>query len=102
MTDNIFQKAAEILMEKGHIKGELNTLHGYCAIGALRAADPAIYPMACEDAMNAMLAKYGYDDREDIPGDLSLHPLARWNDAPERTVEDVVLLFKELGSEGSA
>ncbi|GGR51529.1 DUF6197 family protein [Streptomyces roseolus] len=91
---NIFAKAAEVLMEKGHHKGDMRNGKGaVCAIGAL-----------CDAAGNSEQAVTLADQAAEYLGMArfpsgTLHALARWNDAPERTAEDVILLFKELAVE---
>lgn len=100
---NIFAKAAEILMTEGHVKGSLKTTEGFCAIGALQEAwvrsqafDDMDYARASADAELRLEATRPAE----IPTEYSgLAPLARWNDAPERSAEDVILLFKEMAAE---
>lgn len=97
---NIFEKAAEVLMKDGHCKyTTLEEDGSRCAIGALMKANDwqAGYMEAAARAADKL------KERGFVPGrdgmDPTLHPLAQWNDAPATTGEDVILLFKELGSE---
>lgn len=108
---NIFEKAAEILAEKGHCKHTPQDENGaYCASGALHAAagwrqgetlvgdydSHAAYEAA--KAAGQRLRERGDVPRQ-YPGPAFLD-LVEWNNAPERTGEDVILLFKELAAEG--
>lgn len=118
---NIFERAANLLMTGGHCKGQLSQGSAHCAIGALvhsRPVDltkrvlgssiwtdvytPKPHPEydAADLAAKALHRKglavpVEYDDELG----LSKHPLAAWNDDPATSSEDVILLFKELGSE---
>lgn len=99
---NIYAKAADILMEKGHCKGTLEDENGaHCAIGALRAAarwgETGEWRRQLDYGMAQLKAEQRLGDN--VPGDEALAPLARWNDAPDTTAEDVILLFKELAQE---
>ncbi|MFD4474628.1 hypothetical protein ACFWPU_00725 [Streptomyces sp. NPDC058471] len=107
---NIFEKAAQVLMEGGHCKGELADGEGrHCAMGALHMAEmekawsvaPTYYADVAASRAADRLAERGELpplNNDEFMG-FATHPLARWNDAPERTGEDVIMLFKELGAE---
>jgi hypothetical protein len=99
MADNIYAKAADVLVEKGWCQGEKKNDEGnLCAIGALMEVE--------DDYLESKYAMDAAAERLAAGGEASamrtglLHPLARWNDRPERTAEDVILLFKELAAGG--
>lgn len=104
---NLFEKAAEILSEGGHCKHKLQEGTAHCANGALWAAkgwnsEAFSNGMTSEDTQEACNAatRAGnllYERKAtDAPGTLGL---VHWNNAPERTGEDVILLFKELAQD---
>ena len=101
--NNIFEKAAEVLSERGHCKGSLSHTDGhgttsYCAIGALyeatgeHAHNNSLTSEAANKAGALVVERFGVT----VPDGAILHPLAYWNDLPETSAEDVILLFKEL------
>jgi hypothetical protein len=112
---NIFERAAEILMESGHCK-HVNTkpTGERCAFGALWAASgghlgygmdlgydkPDQWPLVGEAGRMAegLLRLRGEINH---PGGPVPDCLVEWNNADERTAEDVILLFKELGAEAA-
>lgn len=113
MSDSeIYAKAAELLMEDGHCKGNLKTAEGRrCALGALRDAEIAVgaaidveFPTRYQVLGSRAAALLGgvpqAEDWRTNPHHLA--PIALWNDMPETTAEDVILLFKECAHEGEA
>lgn len=110
---NIFERAAEILMESGHCK-HVNTkpTGERCAFGALWAASegglgydgdlgydkPDQWPIVGAAGRKAedLLRQRGEINRSGGPVP---DCLVEWNNADERTAEDVILLFKELATE---
>jgi len=100
---NIFEKAAEVLSEQGHCKGTLSSTDkrgntSYCAIGALYEAtgeyrsNNSLTSEAANKAGALVVERFGVT----VPDGAILHPLAYWNDLPETSAEDVIMLFKEL------
>lgn len=104
---NIFEKAAQLISEGGHCKRTPKDGTAYCASGALHAAagwtggvDSWSYDSkpAYEAAKKAGRRLYEKGEvAPDFPAPIL--DLVDWNNAPERTGEDVILLFKELAAE---
>lgn len=107
----IYAKAAELLGEGGHCKGNLKTQEGrMCALGALRDAEQLLtgnkwgtgYHRLGTEAAAKLIRRgqldFNPDDR--IANPYSLAPVAYWNDLPETTGEEVIMLFKECAHEG--
>lgn len=106
MTANIFEKAAQVISETGHAKGALRDYEtgAHCAMGALNVADHGAAFYASSDRVEhlanqaaQMLADRGQLEPYGHKADYL--DLIQWNNAPERTGEDVILLFKELAAE---
>jgi hypothetical protein len=93
------REAAEYIGEHGWLQGTLSSADGrVCAIGAIQR----IGGTGNARSYDAVDALYEYLDLPMTTG--ILHPVAIWNDEPERTAEDVILAMKcaaeELDSEG--
>lgn len=83
------REAAEYISEHGWTQGDLsNSEGGVCALGALNCV-AGIGNIRAHDAATAL---WDYLDLRDSL--TALHPVAVWNDAPERTAEDVILAMK--------
>lgn len=91
----IYSKAADYLMEHGwrqHAKGE----HGgpRCALGALFSASGMTdLSVAQSDETCHAYVEAVRQLTEHVDGNVPA-----WNNAPERTAEDVILAFKELAN----
>jgi hypothetical protein len=88
------REAAEYICEHGWVQNILSSTDGrVCAIGAIRriggTGDERTY-----DAVDALCE---YLDLPMATG--ILHPVAIWNDAPERSAEDVILAMKRCAEE---
>lgn len=105
MNDNkeaarVLREAAEYIGEHGWIQGDVEdeATGSVCALGAINA----VLPIAWEDfgALDAMTAYLGlvHPLRTEVVG-FTMHPVAKWNDAKERTAEDVVLAMKRTAEE---
>jgi hypothetical protein len=97
----VLVRASEILGERGWIQGEFGDQgKGYCMAGAARAAVYDLYGVSdyykrheIYSEANGLIALYlGHNHR--CPS------IARWNDDPARTAEDVILALKKAGTEG--
>jgi len=89
-TAEILYDAAEYIGEHGWLQGELSNSDGnVCAIGAInRVAESD----TVADTYNAIEALWKYLKLPDYGS--GLHPVARWNDEPGRSAEDVILAMK--------
>lgn len=111
-TVKVLRRSAELLGERGWCQGQLENSQGQvCAMGAFEWAANELFPtIRLEDGPDAYFASL--DDRQDLARDaidaltevLDLtpdpdsvygdNPIPDWNDAKDRTVEDVILAFK--------
>lgn len=85
-TSKILYKAVDILHERGWIQGAIwEENGGVCAVGAIcvAATSSIIDEVRARDALKATVGQH-------IPA---------WNDAPERSFEDVLLAFKTAAYE---
>jgi hypothetical protein len=84
-------KAAAFLEEHGHCKGHTRGFNGYCAIGALAYCDDKdrdYFP-----AERLLERALGRGDRY---ANTALSVVAAWNDAPERTKEEVIAKMRAV------
>jgi hypothetical protein len=90
----ILRDAAEYIGEHGWIQGDLEdeATGSVCALGAIN--NVVLNGWNDCGALVALTAHLGLDP---TPG--FLHPIAKWNDAKERTAEDVILAFKRTAEE---
>jgi hypothetical protein len=96
---NIFSKAADVLIEGGHCKSKLEAGTAHCGIGALLVAEyGTVFPGGHEWAR----PDTAFGKARGLLKDLYPHGFVDWNNAPERTGEDVVRLFKELAAKMDA
>jgi hypothetical protein len=90
----LMYKSAEYLIEKGWCQNRLFGDNGEaCLLGAMEAVEVR------ED----QLPHWGYERTRinDVLAEITGDPtgmLYPWNNAPERTAEDVILAFKEAGA----
>lgn len=88
---NIYETAIDILNERGWTQGVVRNAKGeVCLIGALGIATGRI---ATNNGYCSALETCGR--KLGIP----VGSVITWNDAPERSKEDVILILKELASE---
>jgi hypothetical protein len=104
MTENVFEKAIEVLQEYGYVKNKYGSdAEGYCALGALhRAYHPSCNKsgMACAVGFSEkwvalakqLAAVLGYT--ADFHYTNAFH-IAEYNDRPTTSVEDIILMFKK-------
>lgn len=88
----VFRRAAQILQARGHGKGRYSDENGcVCAVGALMAAeghDPDIdFPDLSESSSVWLLSARVFSNTVDSD---PIERIADWNDAPERTIGEVV------------
>jgi putative intracellular protease/amidase len=88
---DVLDRAADVIAERGHCKGDYEGPDGsVCAIGALLVAiagGPA-------DPLNARQF-HTYMSARDWASDVVGNAVARWNDAPERTADEVIAALRE-------
>ena len=93
---DVLREAARILMRDGWIQGALHGDNGagHCAIGATCAArDELGLSFTLSDSAGFMLFRWLLREYGPLRG------VAAWNDAPERTAEDVILALKRAAEE---
>lgn len=92
----VLREAAQILMRDGWIQGQEQNERGEkCAVGAIVAASFDDAGIRATHLFVSWLAKQGY-------GAASARGILiamGWNDAPERTAEDVILALKQCAYE---
>lgn len=92
-TADILLRAADVIEERGHTKGVLQDREGrVCAFGALNvvvygSADHSYLQSSRDEAAHAVTRHLGL-------GSGYLGPLVNWNNAPERTQQEVVDAFR--------
>lgn len=92
-TAEILREAAEYIGEHGWIQGQLSNPDGkVCAIGAINRAAKSDAVADTYDAIEALWNYLELPSGEQLGS--GLHPVARWNDAPGRSAEDVILAMK--------
>ena len=84
-TAEILREAAEYIGEHGWIQGQLSNPDGKRAAKSDAVADTY-------DAIEALWNYLELPSVEQLGS--GLHPVARWNDAPGRSAEDVILAMK--------
>lgn len=91
---DVLREAARILMRDGWTQGEVGTPGGTkCAVGAIKAACGVhLYDWSDTAVAAADLLQNWVDPR-------GSYRVADWNDAPERTAEDVILALKRAAEE---
>jgi hypothetical protein len=89
---DVLDRAADVIVERGHHKGSYEGWDGtVCAGGALRVAitgKPFTRFTGAGEAVTYMSAR-------DRLCDLLGSPIARWNDAPDRTADEVIAALRE-------
>ncbi len=94
MTDNPYLRAIEIIKERGWWQGDWEGPNGeVCIARSLVIAghpQPA-FSLRLQEAMQTVAHMLTKPERRLGPGD--------WNDAPERTVEDVYLALKHAAAD---
>lgn len=91
--EEVLEKAVDVLHTYGWTQGSSgNHVDGYCAIGAVYQATDG----DCSAASKALALLH--QETGFAPGRL-VHPVARWNDATGRTVEDVILAMKKAANQ---
>lgn len=83
--------AAEYMSQKGHTKDQLvdTDTGAVCLVGAVIKTDKDDNAYAALRACNAYLRS----------GELKCVDAMDWNDAPERSGEDVILMFKTVAAQ---
>lgn len=85
-------EAADYIEEHGHCKNMLHTDGGQvCAIGALCAVADFTILFSASDRVRSFL---------NLGHELHFNPVVTWNNAPERTKEEVISAFREAAMMG--
>lgn len=94
--EQILEDAIDVLQTHGWIQGKSGSRHdGFCAIGAVyQAVAQDVHGNVSDKDATAALVALGLLDIPHTSGRLK-HPIAVWNDAPDRTAEDVILAMKK-------
>lgn len=97
-TAEILVRAAELLGEKGWCQGTPRNAQGeMCARGAICAAT---HELAGDDPISWAWWNADSRLRDYVNKETGLHmDVPDWNDMPERTAEDVILMMKRAASE---
>lgn len=92
---DLLEKAADVIFTKGHCKGDLQNSEGnVCALGALELARKGVR-LNQEDI--TILRDYNYTLK--LLRSKVGSGIASWNDAPERTPEEVMNTMKEVAKD---
>lgn len=87
----VLLKAADTLAERGWCQGGLSDAQGrYCAIGAIRKVTNWSLGKDARSAVHRLMDHIETDQ---------YYGIADWNDAPERTAEDVILAMKRAAED---
>lgn len=93
-TSEVLEKAADRLDYEGHCKGRYRGLHGgYCTAGAIAAATGLVAHtsvLAKHPAISAVATALG---AKSDPKQIAI-----WNDAPERTKDEVVAMLRAVAA----
>lgn len=103
---NVFEDAADYLMEHGWTQHMMKAADGsVCAMGALWEVAPEEGKVTEKiDGITTYRSPEGEEAAIKLRKYLTFESntplaIARWNDHPDRTAEDVILAFKELANE---
>jgi hypothetical protein len=89
-TAEILYDAAKYIGEHGWCQGQLSDSDGnVCAIGAINRVAESDTAADTYDAIEALRDYLNLPEHA-----ITLHPVARWNDEPGRSAEDVILAMK--------
>jgi hypothetical protein len=92
---DILRRAAELLGERGWCQGEIEDGDGrMCAVGAIRRAASEVMHTRHSWSESVALNRLRGQVRT-----REMHSIPRWNDAPERTAEDVILAMKRAAED---
>lgn len=110
----VLLKAADLIEQKGHIKSIRKTEAGFCFLGALEEVQgiglgttwkdsPLTYQAS--EAVAKMLGLAPYNDfwkTGQEPAALDYRtPVAQWNNAPERTAQEVIDIMRQAAKVAS-
>jgi hypothetical protein len=99
-TGDLLRDAAEYISEHGWTRGKMRDDKGaVCAMGALYMTtvvgiDNIYRATLLGEAVTALGDIAGVAVIRTGPGSFGVNEVPKWNDAPERTAEEVVLTFK--------
>lgn len=93
---DILDEAADFILVHGHCKGDLRGPDGSaCAVGSLTMCASGQLLDDAIDVLDAEVASLGYP----FDPDALLPPVARYNDAPTTTADDVIDLMRRAAKE---
>ena len=100
-TSEVLYEAARILMTEGWGQGTEGWMEPgtRCSRGAIDAS--VSLSLGCigdSDLANSALARWLIRNESARPGHCPGDTIVRWNDAPERTAEDVILALKQCAA----
>lgn len=98
-SDKVLEEARRLLEKEGWIQGDFHrTGEGYCALGALRQVVYEGYCVVgaghhmCGGSAGVIFSEAYQRLQSQVGG---RGTVAWWNDRPERTAEDVIMLFEK-------
>jgi hypothetical protein len=92
----VLRRAAEYMSERGWIQGKLQTENGVCAMGAIHnvLCEMMSKPHSEEGARLERVAVTMMSGYLNVGSSPVVNHIPSWNDAPDRTAEDVILALK--------
>jgi hypothetical protein len=92
----VLRRAAEYMSERGWIQGKLQNENGVCAMGAIHnvLCEMMSKPYSEEGARLERVAVTMMSGYLNVGISNTVNHIPSWNDAPDRTAEDVILALK--------
>jgi hypothetical protein len=104
-TSEILLKSVDVIVERGHHKGGFSHRGAVCVRGAINAVVNGDPDECGENGVYADVVAWGLADHLGLDADFDfgsaqhvIIALGRWNDAPERTVEQVITALRECAA----
>lgn len=94
---NQIHQAAELIRQKGHVKGSYQTNKGFCAVGALNfvgVGQETVLSYLATDVV-ADVIREQYPDRLNLPCRSGFAAIVRFNDHEDTTQDEVVAVLEK-------